>query len=188
MGSQFISGFAALVAHEAHLEAHTQPRPSTQLVHCHYPNSTPDKSSCNALADSAERIVSVLHDKDHFVVLLVKVQTKRAFIFDGLRRSLRIFKEHLLTVLKCTKLVSRIAPCQYDITGAGSRIERINLNVDGQEWTLSTSFFTRQADAHNCGPIAAMKPKIMDLFNCVKWCMIDAQRLIAVAIAALSLN
>ena len=33
--SDFISGFAALVAHEAHLEAHTQPRPSTQLVHCH---------------------------------------------------------------------------------------------------------------------------------------------------------
>ena len=117
--------------------------------------------------------MSVLHDKDHFVVLLVKVQTKRAFIFDGLRRSLRNFKEHLLTVLKCTKLVSRIAPCQYDITGAGSRIERINLNVDGQEWTLSTSFFTRQADAHNCGPIAAVK--IMDLFNYAESCMIDAQ-------------
>ena len=132
----FISGFGALVAHEAHLDSHLQPHPSTQFVHCHYPNAIPGKESCISLAAGKERIVSVLHNGDHYVVLVVEVEMKKAFIYDGLRRSLVKYQKHLLSVLRCTSFVQRVASCRYDVSEVGKRVDKVMLAVDSQQWEL----------------------------------------------------
>mmetsp|Transcript_22079 Transcript_22079/g.37867 ORF Transcript_22079/g.37867 Transcript_22079/m.37867 type:complete len:106 (+) Transcript_22079:2083-2400(+) len=82
----FISGFAALVAHEAHHECHARSYPSTQLVHCHHPNTVPRKNSCISLSPGKKRIISVLHHDDHYSVMVIETDVMKIQIFDGLTR------------------------------------------------------------------------------------------------------
>ena len=95
----FISGFAALVSHEAHLKNDSQSHSPVHLVHCPYPQEVPSEGSCRHLPEGTERVVSVLYLNSHFAVSVIDVKEKQVLIYDGLRHPICDWNLHVLTVL-----------------------------------------------------------------------------------------
>lgn len=175
----FISGFAALVAHEAHMDERTYSQSNmqmqTQLVHCHWPEGQPAIEECRDLPSNNERVVSVLHNRDHYSVLVMEKHEKVIKIFDGLSRPLTDWKNHVVNILKITKLIHRLSAHTHECHDSGKRSEHIIITVDGQEWSIQRGWFRKQIDGYNCGPIACLK--IMELFDCSEYRIMDDETL-----------
>lgn len=168
----FISGFAALVAHEAHLESHNQSldfTTSTQLVHCLHPHATPEVSSCYNLNEDTDKIVSVLHAKQHYSVLVGDTRMKTISIYDGLYYDLDTWQMHVVNVLKCSKLVDRLATAEFVQEPNDIRSFDIIVKIGNEEWRIRSGYSQKQVDSFNCGPIACFK--IMEIFNCLEYRM-----------------
>lgn len=108
--TDFITAFAQLVAHESHLDTYVPNDVlslKTQLIHCPYPNTTPEESSCKDLEDGLERIVSIAHDVDHYSTVEIELITKTVVVHDGLKRSLTHWQKHIVNILKRCKLIGR---------------------------------------------------------------------------------
>jgi hypothetical protein len=97
--TDFISGFAALVAHETHVYGHLRNcQPRTQLIHCPFPRTFPDKQECKELYPIIDRIVSVLHNVDHYCVMEANLFHHKIKIYDGLKRPLKNWKNHIVNI------------------------------------------------------------------------------------------
>ena len=94
--TDFISGFAQLVAHEAHTSYQAS---RVQLIHCPHPNTSPEESECRDLRKGTEVIVSVLHD--------VEVLANTITVHDGLKRPMQRWHNHIVNILKRCKLIDR---------------------------------------------------------------------------------
>jgi hypothetical protein len=144
--TDFISSFAALVAHEAH-------NPAIQLIHCQNPLSQLGEDECRELSDSVETIVSVLHAHSHYAVLEADIPERKITILDGLLRPLEHWQAHAMNILRRCKLIPMGSAPKFVTNRKG----KIAIQVDGEKWTMEKDIFICQNDAWNCGPIACLK-------------------------------
>ena len=103
-----MSSFTVLVAHDAHVDGHLcgcQPR--TQLIHCPFPRTLPEKEECKNLDPCIESVVSVLHNVDHYCVMEANICHHEITIYDGLKRPLKNWANHIVNILKRCKLADR---------------------------------------------------------------------------------
>ena len=110
-----ITSFTQLVAHERHVDAHIREDDDlrTQLVHCPYPNLFPEESECRILESGIERVVSIMHDVDHYATLEIVPLHQCIVVFDGLKRPLTRWQNHIVNILKRTKLIDREVVCRF---------------------------------------------------------------------------
>lgn len=172
-----ISSFTSLVAHEQHIDAHLRSDvPKTQLIHCVTPSATLEESECRELERGIERVVSILHDVDHFATVEISIASNLVTLFDGLKRSLKHWQNHIVNILKRCKLIDRNAVCKYAAKYNDHFREEYELIYQGAEgndesWAIRNDKKIQQRDTYNCGPIACVK--IMELYQCNGYKIID---------------
>ena len=107
-----------------------------------------------------------MHKHSHFAVLLFDIEENLAEIFDGLGKPVDMWNTHVLTVLKCSRLIDRCASHTFTTDGGA-----VSLEADNQEWRISLGNFLKQNDGHICGPIVMLK--LMDIYQCVETHIMD---------------
>jgi hypothetical protein len=71
-----------------------------RLVHVAHPKQTLAAYHVKSIPSHVLRLVGILHNKDHYVVLEVLIAERRILIFDGLSRDLLQWTDHIVTVFK----------------------------------------------------------------------------------------
>ncbi len=144
----FISSFGALASHRAH--SISKEDISIQFITCNYPNEIVEESARRQLTHTTQRVVSVFHGKQHYVVAEIDLSEKACTITDGLRYGLKTWTKHIENVLKRCSLIS-LDDNLWFRNGA--------LEVNQYErWTIRyEEKFVTQTDSYNCGPLACMK-------------------------------
>jgi hypothetical protein len=177
----FISSFAQLAAHYAHITADERPSlPSgvqlPLLIHITYPMESLQAGQYKPLRQGITRVVAVLHDKDHYGVLEINVTQKTVLIYDGLYRDLDRWVDYVFSALKRCMLCDLQTPHLYVADeaklmtlGRSARvptmsIEGYQLTLEGGDdgWRFERGHFVKQTDPYNCGPIACTK--ILEMF------------------------
>ncbi len=75
----FISSFAQLAAHYAHLTVSERSRvlgdsyKQPLLLHVKYPNQILQEGKYKALPDHVTKVVAVMHDRDHYAVMEIDI-------------------------------------------------------------------------------------------------------------------
>ena len=176
----FISSFAQLAAHYAHITADERPSlPSgvqlPLLIHITYPMESLQAGQYKPLRQGITRVVAVLHDKDHYGVLEIDVTQKTVLIYDGLYRDLDRWVDYVFSALKRCMLCDLQTPHLYVadeaqlMTLGRSRVPtmsiegyQLTLGRDDDGWRFERGHFVKQTDPYNCGPIACTK--ILEMF------------------------
>jgi hypothetical protein len=90
----FISSFAQLAAHYAHLTVSERSRvlgdsyKQPLLLHVTYPNQILQEGEYKALPDNVKKVIAVMHDRDHYAVMVIDITVKTVVIFDQLYKDL----------------------------------------------------------------------------------------------------
>jgi hypothetical protein len=102
----FISSFAQLVAHYAHLtvsehssvlgEKYKMPL----LLHVTYPKQILQDGQYKALPDHATKIGAVTHERGYYTVMEIDIPMKKVVIYDGLYRELDKWFDHVISGMK----------------------------------------------------------------------------------------
>ncbi len=114
----FISSFVQLVAHYAHLtvlelssvlgDSYKQPL----LLHVTYPNQILQEGEYKAVPHHVTKVVAVMHDRDHYAVMVIDIPEKKVVIFDGLYKDLHKWMDHVISGMKqCMLLGLNVAIC-----------------------------------------------------------------------------
>ena len=186
----FILGFVTLLSHYAHLSV--APLVGTdkslpQLVYAPYNKTTLSISGGRSIPIDAHKLVALLHNKRHYIVLEVNILGRIFKIYDGLSRELLQWKDHVVLVIKKYVLLdvsyaSLSTICIPDAAPppAASRSRRPRYTINGYSftfpwfpqsdkkcdpWQLERGYFIHQNDGFNCGPIACLK--LMELYDVV---------------------
>ncbi len=104
----FISSFAQLAAHYAHLtvlerssvlgDSYKQPLPL--LLHVTYPNQILQEGKYKAVPHHETKVVAVMHDRDHYAVMAIDIPEKKVVIFDWLYKDLHKWMDHVVSGMK----------------------------------------------------------------------------------------
>jgi len=121
------------------------------------------------------KVVAVVHDRDHYGVLEIDIPSKKVLIYDGLYRDLDKWVDYVFSALKCCMLCDlRIthlnAPDEPKLMTLG-RSRHAKMSIEGYRltlgiedyWRFERGHFIKQLDTFNCGPIACMK--ILEMFH-----------------------
>jgi len=146
-----------------------------QLVHVTHPNQILAADHVKPIPSLVLRLVGILHNNQHNVVLEVDIAERQILIFDGLSRDLLQWTDHIVTVFKKCMLLD----LSFDASSAvivpdapgppfASRSRRPKPIINGYSITFpkqpaSDSGNYELTDEFNCGPIARLK--LMDLFD-----------------------
>jgi hypothetical protein len=185
LDGDFIECFATLSYHYAHSSGMPTAtgKDIPQLVHVKHPKQILAADHVKPISSQVLRLVGILHNQDHYVVLEVYIAERRILIFDGLSRDLLQWTDHIVTVFKKCMLLdlsfeASSAVIVPDAPGPpfSSRSRRPKPIVNGysitfpnqfasdsENWRLERGQFIHQTDGFNCGPITCLK--MMDLFN-----------------------
>jgi hypothetical protein len=171
--TDFISGFCSLVAHESHVDGHLRSLKRTQLIHCQFPRLTPDESECKDLSIGTERIVSVLHDVDHYTVLEIDIPRRYMKVYDGLKRCLTRWETHIVNILKRCGLAGRDDTPHFNWkdNNTWQKVRELFF-INCGSWLIESDLKIQQRDSHNCGPIACMK--VMEMYMCPEFVIMDS--------------
>lgn len=172
--TDFIAAFTTLVAHESHVDCHLRSIKNTQLIHCPHPNIHPAESECKSLHANVERLVSVLHDVDHFSVLEINIHRRSMTVYDGLKRELKRWDNHITNILRRCKLMTQDCSSTHVSKSdwRGMEVRKIVISEDNSNfWTVESDVKIQQNDTYNCGPIACMK--VMELFRSPEYELFD---------------
>jgi len=173
----FVSSFATVASHYAHKTlsqrlGQTDYPPLPQLLIVTFPRQELQPNVIKALKPETQRVVGVIHDTDHYAVMELSVQENKITMFDGLRRPLIRWMDHVISALKRSMLIGlrdtwNPVPDEPTAHYHGSvRTRVINgytivVRGAGEEndviWKLVRGDFIKQVDGHNCGPIACLK-------------------------------
>ncbi len=185
LDADFLEGFATLLYHYSHSSSASSAtdKDLPQLVHVSHPKQTLAAHNVKPIPSLVKRLVGILHNKQHCVVLEVLIAERLIRIFDGLSRDLLQWKDHIVTVFKKCMLLD----LSFDASSAvfvpyatgpppssRSRKPKPIINVysirfpiplasDNGNWRLERGQFIHQKDGFNCGPISCLK--VMDLFG-----------------------
>ena len=145
-----------------------------QLVHVTHPKQTLAANNVKPLPSLVLRLVGILHNLQHYVVLEVHIAERTILIYDGLSRDLLQWTDHIVTVFKKCMLLD----LSFDVSSAvivpdapsapfASRSRRPKPIINGYSitfpmqqasdsgnWRLERGQFIHQTDGFNCGPIA----------------------------------
>jgi hypothetical protein len=182
----FIGSFAQMAPHYAHStinERRSAFDPLPQVMHVTYPKEQITEEQFMRFLSSVTRLVSVIHDSQHYAVLEINIPSKRIVIFDELYRDV-LYRDvlqwihHVVSSSKRARLIGVNETCKANDTGEfteipGSRRRgpvRLSqgylLSFDvSQQWQLEQGHFVRQPKGYNCEPIACTK--ILEVFGLV---------------------
>jgi hypothetical protein len=152
--------------------------PLPQVMHVTYPKEGITEEQLMRFPSSVTRLVSVIHDSQHYAVLEIDIPSKRIVIFDGLYRDVLQWIHHVVSSLKRARLIGIDKTCNAIFTGEFMEIPGkgrrgpvrltqgylLSFNVS-QQWRLERGHFVRQLEGYNCGPIACTK--ILEVFGLV---------------------
>jgi hypothetical protein len=71
-----------------------------QLIHAIFSKQKLAISGVKPLPKDVDRLVAILHDDGHYVVLEVNIPERKFLIYDGLSRELLQWMDHIIIVLK----------------------------------------------------------------------------------------
>jgi hypothetical protein len=164
----FISSFAQLAAHYAHLtvleqssvlgDSYKQPL----MFHVTYPNQILQEGEYKAVPHHVTKVVVVMHDRDHYAVMVIDISKKKVVIFDGLYKDLHKWMDHVISGMKqCMLLGLSDAIChtadEPSLSNVGGSrlpqkaIHGYSLLLGLEEWRLERGDFVKQVDTFNCG-------------------------------------
>jgi hypothetical protein len=101
-------------------------------------------------------------------------------IYDGLKRPLKNWANHIVNIVKRCKLADREADFKFTLEPGSIFREMFKLSFDsgmeedmreGTFWFVWNDLKSQQNDTYNCGPIACMK--VMELYDCSEFKIID---------------
>ncbi len=176
----FISSFAQLAAHSAHITALERlsvlgdSYKQTLLLRVTYPNEILQVGKYKAVPDHVTKVVAVMHDRDHYAMMVTDIPGKKVVIFDGLYKDLNKWMDHVISGMRRCMLLglnedichTANEPCLSDV--GRSRHPQVSIHgytllVGFEEWRLERGDFVKQVDTFNCGPIACLK--ILEIYN-----------------------
>jgi hypothetical protein len=107
----FIGSFAQMASYYAHTTFHqrqsTLERPILpHVMHITYPKEPISKDMLVSSPNEVSQVISVVHNSQHYAVLLIDITDKCVVIFDGLYRPLLDWIDHVISSLKHTRLVA----------------------------------------------------------------------------------
>jgi len=147
--ADMVSTFGVLCSHDAH-------RSDIMYVDATLPSiTTGSNTNCKKivpLPPSVQGIISVAYSKSHFVIMKLCLDTKKAYFYDGLSRSIDDWKPHMIHLLN-----------QYGYQNQDWQM------LPGPENNELDGITIKQEDQNNCGPIACIilwklfKPNDLDL-------------------------
>ena len=190
LDGNFIAGFTTLLYHYAHSSGTSlvgNEKNLPQLIHAIFSKQQLAISGIKPLPKDVDRLVAILHNDGHYIVLEVNIPERKFLIYDGLSRELLQWKDHIIIVLKkCMLLdlsfdssstvcvpdaaVPPVFSCsrkpRYIINGYSITFSQSSPSYKKmEEWRLERGYFIHQMDGFNCGPIACLK--VMELFGIV---------------------
>jgi hypothetical protein len=154
-----------------------------QLVHVTHPMQTLAANHVKPIPSLVLRLVGILHNKQHYVVLKVDIAERRILIFDCLSHDLLQWTDHIVTVFKKCMLLDLSFDASSAVIVPDAAGPPISMHTrkpkaiingysitfpkhpasDSGNWRLERGQFIHQRDGFNCGPIACLK--VMDLFD-----------------------
>jgi hypothetical protein len=176
----FISSFARLAAHYAHLtvseqssvlgDSYKQPL----LLHVTYPNQILQEGKYKALPDHVTKVLAVMHNRDHYAMMEIDIPVKKVVIFNGLYKELNKWMDHVASGMKQCMLLGLNDALHHranelSVSNVGrsrhpqKAIHGYSLFLGLEEWRLERGELIKQVDIFNCGPIACMK--ILEIYN-----------------------
>ena len=179
----FIGLFAQMASHYTHStigerQSAMGSTPLPQVMHVTYPKEKITQEQFVNFPSNVTQLVSVLHESQHYALLDIDIQGRRAVIFDGLNRPVLKWIHHVVSSLKRARLIGINETCNSNETGEvtemigllrGKQVKSSNaymLSFDvSQEWRLERGHFVKQLDGFDCGPIACTK--ILEIFGLV---------------------
>ena len=187
LDGDFVESFATLLYHYSHSSGipTATDKILPQLVHVKHPKQTLVAYQVKPLPSLDLRLVGILHNNQHYVVLEVLIAERQILFYDGLSRDLLQWTDHIVIVFKKCMLLdlsfnSSSAVIVPDAAGApkSTRSRRPKPIVNGYSitfpkqkasdignWRLERGQFIHQTDGFNCGPIACLK--VMDLYDVI---------------------
>jgi hypothetical protein len=108
--SVFIGSFAQMASHYAHTTMNKRrsaldDTPLPQVMHVTYPIEPITKDQLVTFPSNVTRVVSVVHQSQHYAVLEIDIPGRRVVIFDGLNTPLLQWIDHVISSLKRTRLI-----------------------------------------------------------------------------------
>jgi hypothetical protein len=189
LDGNFIAGFTMLLYHYAHSSGTSlvgNEKNLPQLIHAIFSKQQLAISGVKPLLKDVDRLVAILHNDGHYIVLEVNIP-ERKFLIYGLSRELLQWKDHIIIVTKKCMLLdlsfdSSSTVCVPDaaVPPVFSRSMKPRYIINGysitfpqsspsdkklEEWRLERGYFIHQVDGFNRGPIACLK--VMELFGIV---------------------
>lgn len=156
--TDFIAGFASLVAHHQHSAV-------IKLVHSQHPCAILVPEECKTIQHGTTKVVSILHASMHYAVMVMNLEEHKLEIFDGLGHPLNKWIDHAINVLKRCSLVGLEEKCRFK-RATQNPITYV-LKSKSAKWKLVVGPpFYRQLDGFNCGPIACLK--VMEVFGSLR--------------------
>lgn len=182
--TQLITGFCALLEHDAHMKIHPSPPPCNDhklmMVYCPYPNS--EIKNVLFIRENVTHLVSVALNSSHYAVLYYDLQGKTVSVFDGLNMKITNWQQHIIHTLKEYGIegIDTVTKCAYRVEKLmnqdGIEMKKMFLNIsfgnsDGP-WIVTNERQYRQKDGYNCGPIAMLK--LLEIYGYIKQGSINA--------------
>ncbi len=126
------------------------------------------------LPDHVTKVVSVMHNRDHYAVMEIDIPVKKVVIFNGLYKELDKWMDHVISGMKQCMLLGLNDTLHHradepSVSNVGrsrhpqKAIHGYSFFLGLEEWRLERGEFIKQVDMFNCGPIACMK--ILEIYN-----------------------
>jgi hypothetical protein len=103
LDSNFIAGFTTLLYHDAHFSGTPLVRNeknSPQLIHAIFSKQKLAISGIKPLPKDVDRLVAILHNEGHYIVLEVNIPERKFLIYDSLSHELLQWKDNIIIVFK----------------------------------------------------------------------------------------
>ena len=182
--TQLITGFCALLEHDAHMKINLSPPPcndqKVMMVYCPYPNS--QIKNVLFIRENVTHLVSVVLNNSHFAVLYYDVKGKIVSVFDGLNMKITHWQQHIIHTLQEYGIegIDTVTKCAYRVEKLmnqdGIDIKKMFVNIwfgnSDAPWIVTNERQYRQKDGYNCGPIAMLK--LLEIYGYIKQGSIDA--------------
>lgn len=167
--SDYILGFCALLAHDAHLEvppfADGQHR--VKMIHCPYPTAVVKEENVLSYSNVVNHFVMVAFSRAHYAVLDFDLHSRAVGVFDGLNYKITNWENHIIRTLREYGLVPLLAVAKSNYSSelnGNDKTQMLQISF-GEEapWIVTNLHHHRQKDGHNCGPIACLK--VMEIYG-----------------------
>jgi hypothetical protein len=70
------------------------------MLHVTYPNQILQECKYKAVPHHVTKVVAVMHDRDHYAVMVIDIPEKKVVIFNGLYKDLHKWMDHVVSGMK----------------------------------------------------------------------------------------